>query len=83
MDEMDNNFTASTDNNSIAVLSVKTDNVQVILDRIQFTMTLIGFLGNVMCLFTLIKNHQIFSPTGLVYLYLGRYHFLGGAGVYP
>ena len=40
------------------------DDYKVIIDRIQFSMTVIGFLGNVIVYITLHKNGKMFtSPT--------------------
>ena len=41
-----------------------TDKYQIIIDRIQFSMTVIGFLGNITVYVTLLKNGNMFtSPT--------------------
>ena len=41
-----------------------TDRYQIIIDRIQFSMTVIGFLGNITVYITLLKNGNMFtSPT--------------------
>ena len=40
------------------------DDYKIIIDRIQFSMTVIGFLGNVIVYITLYKNGNMFtSPT--------------------
>ena len=40
------------------------DKYQIIIDRIQFSMTIIGLLGNVIVYITLLKNGNMFtSPT--------------------
>ena len=41
-----------------------TDKYQIIIDRIQFSMTVFGFLGNITVYVTLLKNGNMFtSPT--------------------
>ena len=41
-----------------------TDKYQIIIDRIQFSMTVVGFLGNITVYVTLLKNRNMFtSPT--------------------
>ena len=41
-----------------------TDKYQIIIDRIEFSMTVIGLLGNIIVYITLLKNGNMFaSPT--------------------
>ena len=45
-------------------ISEDTDKYEIIIDRIQFSMTVIGFLGNITVYVTLLKNGNMFtSPT--------------------
>ncbi len=56
-------FSKYQDNNSLSDNSGG-DDYKVIIDRIQFSMTVIGFIGNVIVLITLHKNGSVFtSPT--------------------
>ena len=57
-----------TENNinerSTIIIDDSGDDFKVIIDRIQFSMTVIGFLGNVIVYITLHKNGKMFtSPT--------------------
>ena len=44
------------------------DKYQIIIDRIQFSMTVIGFLGNITVYVTLLKNGHMFTSPAIVRL---------------